>query len=93
MAETEFKFLLAMPNELDQQIVEACGNLHCSKSSFLREAARLRLKAMATGEANLGPSGVKGSERPEGPFDGVFPWVVAGMLFLALIVHGIRTFG
>src|SRR5208283_1758396 len=61
------------------EIEKACSLLHTHKSLFIRESIRVRLKAMASGESNLGPSQTKDVENTKGRFKDLLPMVVSGV--------------
>ena len=90
MAETEFKFLLVMPVELDGQVSKACSNLHQSKSAFIRESIRQRLNAMESGEGDIGSSGVNHIQIG-GRFDRLAPMVIPGLGLFILVCYGFLT--
>lgn len=76
------KLLLAMPVDLDQQIASASRILNQSKSHFIREAVRSRLKAMATGEACTGPPVVNEGQQQGSRWDDLLPVLRWGLVSL-----------
>jgi len=81
MNEIQTKFLLQLPKTLNEEIDQACATVHKTKSAFIRECIRHRLKDISGEGTDCQPTAAK-EDHIVGRFEALFKVLVPGVVAL-----------